>query len=143
MVFEHLMSMFLAFCFVDVIDVVYIDEKWFYLQEVKKNYYLGNDEPDPYRSTSNKRFIPKVMFLTKFSRNSWDTSQNRHFDGNIDNCTFIVMDTDQRNIKNGPSRAIFTNSIKSINKEVCKSFMINKVLPDISENGWATTVTFL
>ena len=135
--------MFLAFCFVDVMDVVHIDEKWFYLPEVKKNYYLGNDEPDQYRSTSTKRFISKVMFLTTFSRTSWEKRQNRYFDGNVDNCTFIVMGTDQRNIKNGPSCTIFTNPIKSINKEVCKSFIINKVLPEISENGWATNVTFL
>ena len=50
--------------FDDMMDVVHIDKKWFYLTEVKKKYYLGNNEPDPYRSVRNKSLISKVMLLT-------------------------------------------------------------------------------
>jgi hypothetical protein len=48
--------------FHDMLDVVHVDEKWFYMTKNDQRYYLGPDEPDPYRTTKSKRFSTKVMF---------------------------------------------------------------------------------
>ena len=126
-----------------MMDVLHIDEKWFYLTEVKKNYYLGNDDHDPYRSVRNKRFISKVMFLIAVAWPIWETRYNRQFDGKIGTWPFIVMGNAQKNSRNIPSVTIISNPINSINKEVCNRFMVDKVLPEIAENFRATTVEFL
>ena len=44
-------------------NVVYIDEKHFYLTRKKRTYYLAPDEVEPHRECQSKRFIPKIMFM--------------------------------------------------------------------------------
>lgn len=46
--------------FKEMYNVIHIDEKWFYRSRGSQNYYLANDEEDPYRSTQSKNFIEKV-----------------------------------------------------------------------------------
>lgn len=47
--------------FVDFQDYVHIDEKWFYVTQIKRSYYLLMDEEVPHRTTKSKRFITKVI----------------------------------------------------------------------------------
>lgn len=49
--------------FEDMMDVVHIDEKWFFLSKETERYYLLPGELEPYRTCKSKRFIPKIMFL--------------------------------------------------------------------------------
>jgi hypothetical protein len=74
--------------FHDMLDVIYVDEKWFYMTKNARRYYLGPDEPDPYRSTKSKRFSTKVMFLAAVARPRRDTGQKKHFDGKLGICQF-------------------------------------------------------
>ena len=72
---EDIMRIHVAFClnhidvvhqkFHDMMDVVHIDEKWFYLFEMEQKYYLGEGEWKPYYwRDKSKWFIMKVMFLS-------------------------------------------------------------------------------
>lgn len=44
-------------------NIVYIDEKWFYMTK-NKNYYLLDEEEEPTRTIQSSASIGKVMFLT-------------------------------------------------------------------------------
>jgi hypothetical protein len=45
-----------------MLEVVHIDEKWFFLKKEKTRYYLAPDEEPPHCTVQNKNFIIKVMF---------------------------------------------------------------------------------
>jgi hypothetical protein len=49
--------------FKDMVDKVHIDKKWFYITEVKRNYYVLENEAVPERQMKSKRFITKVLFM--------------------------------------------------------------------------------
>ena len=51
-----------------MMDVVHLDERWFYLTVNKRKYYLVNEEGYPYRTTKSKRFATKAMFLCAVAR---------------------------------------------------------------------------
>jgi transcriptional regulator with XRE-family HTH domain len=54
--------------FKDLFDIVFIDEKWFYLYQKSERYYLLPDEDEPHRSCKNKNYIPRIMFLCVVAR---------------------------------------------------------------------------
>ncbi|KAL6838300.1 hypothetical protein ACP4OV_031899 [Aristida adscensionis] len=45
--------------FRDFFDIVFIDEKWFYLTRKAERYYILPEEEEPYRTCKSKNFIPK------------------------------------------------------------------------------------
>lgn len=51
-----------------MLNVVHIDEKWFYNDVDRRTYYLLPDEEPPTRRCKSKRFIGKTMFLTAVAR---------------------------------------------------------------------------
>ena len=46
-----------------MMDVVHVDEKWFYMTQNTRRYYLAPNEDEPHRMTKSKRYSTKVMFL--------------------------------------------------------------------------------
>jgi hypothetical protein len=54
--------------FLPMHDVVYVDEKWFYLMTTMKHFYLADGENAPLQSCKSKRFIQTVMFLVAVGR---------------------------------------------------------------------------
>nr|ABD32506.1 probable transposase - soybean transposon mariner element Soymar1-related, putative [Medicago truncatula] len=60
-------------------NVVYIDEKWFYITKKSSNYYLLVDEDEPHRMCRNKNYIGKVMFLVVVARPRFDDDDNETF----------------------------------------------------------------
>ena len=69
--------------FNDMFDEIHIDKKWFYLKQVKHNYYIGNQEGGPYFPNERKKFIKNIMFLDSVESQCWDTMANCVFDGKI------------------------------------------------------------
>ncbi|CAA0841436.1 Unknown protein [Striga hermonthica] len=49
-------------------NIVYIDEKWFYMTKPSHRYYLTPAEAEPHRACKSKTFITKVMFMCVVSR---------------------------------------------------------------------------
>jgi len=56
--------------FVDMLERVDIDEKWFYMTEVATSYILVPGETPPHRTCNNKSRIEKVMCLLHHHRPS-------------------------------------------------------------------------
>jgi hypothetical protein len=69
--------------FVDMEDIVHLDEKWFNMTKNKRTYYLMPEEEEPVRTIQNKNYIGKVMFLVAVARPRYDDEGNLIFDGKI------------------------------------------------------------
>jgi hypothetical protein len=54
--------------FKELVDFVFIDEKWFYLSQKSERYYLLPEEDDPHRTCKYKNYIPRLMFLCVCTR---------------------------------------------------------------------------
>jgi hypothetical protein len=110
---------------------VHIDEKWFYMTQKTKKYYLLADEDDPYRTCKNKNYINKVMFLVALARPRFDEDNIETFSGKIGIFPFVQEVPAMRSSINRPADTLVTKPITSITNEVSRMFLINKVLPAI------------
>lgn len=119
--------------FHSMFDYVHIDEKWFYLTHVKRNYYLLPEESTPKRSCKSKRFITKVMFMAAVARPQYDAHRKRYFNGKIGVWPFITNEPARRNSKNRPRGTLETKAITSVTKDVIKEMIVSKVMPAIRE----------
>jgi hypothetical protein len=54
--------------FVNMMNDVHIDEKWFYITREKESYIIVEGESIPERKVKSKKFIAKIMFLAAFAR---------------------------------------------------------------------------
>lgn len=59
-------------------DRVFVDEKWFYLTQVKKRFYLTVNEDDIQRAVKSKHYIPKIMFIAAVGRPRYDAARARY-----------------------------------------------------------------
>ena len=114
-------------------DTVHIDEKWFYLTQIKKTLYLALDEEPPERNCKSKRFITKVKFMAATARPQWDPQKKRWFDGKIGTWPFVYKEAAKRNSKNRPKGTLETKAITSVTKEHVAEMMTSKIFPAIRE----------
>lgn len=84
--------------FEDFYDYIHIDEKWFYLTQLKRSYYLCLDEEAPHRTCKSKRYITKVMFLAAVARPRFDSNKNCTFNGKIGIWPFVFQQEAKRRI---------------------------------------------
>ena len=118
--------------FRDLFDIVFIDEKWFYLSKKSENYYLLPKEDEPHRTCKNKNYIPRIMFLCVCTRPRLRDGECI-FDGKIGCFPLVTYEPAQRgNERTGRVRGdLMVKPIASITRDVMRDFMINKVLPAI------------
>jgi len=64
-------------------NVVHMDEKWFYMTKKSANYYLLAYEDESYRTSNNKNYLAKVMFLVVVARPRFDDEGKETFSGKI------------------------------------------------------------
>ena len=114
-------------------NIVHIDEKWFYMTKKSSNYYMLPEEEEPSRTTQNKNFIGKVMFLVAVARPRFDSEGNETFSGKIGVFPLITQEPAKRNSINRPAGTLVTKPIVSVTKEVSRRFLIEHVLPAIKE----------
>jgi hypothetical protein len=105
------MSIYTEPIFKDLCDIVFLDEKWFYITKKTGRYYILPQEEEPYRTWKNKNFIPKVMFLCVIARPRMDSGENCTFDGKIGCFPFVTYEPAKRTSKN---RAAGTSEMKPI-----------------------------
>lgn len=117
--------------FISMHNIIHIDEKWFYMTKKSQNFYLLPDEDDPLRTCKSKNFIAKVMFLAAVARPRFDAQGNEVFSGKIGVFPFVTKEPAKRTSVNRAAGTLETKPITSINREVIKSFLIDKVLPAI------------
>ncbi|XP_058759685.1 uncharacterized protein LOC131633000 [Vicia villosa] len=116
-------------------NIVFIDEKWFYMMKKSTNYYLLPDEDEPHRTCKSKNFISKVMFLAAVARPRFDSEGNETFSGKIEIFPFVNEQPAKRSSANRVAGTLENKLIASVTREVNKMFLINHVLPAI-KNVW-------
>ena len=117
--------------FKGLFDFVVIDEKWFNITRRTERYYKTPGEEQPARTCKNKNFIPKIMFLCALARPRFDSHGNCTFDGKIGCFPFVTFEAAKRSSKNRRAGAIEMKPMESIKMDVCREFLIEKVLPAI------------
>ncbi|KAI5386953.1 hypothetical protein KIW84_073192 [Lathyrus oleraceus] len=114
-------------------NIIHIDEKWFYMTKKSENYYLLPEEDEPHRTCKSKNFIAKVMFLVALTRPRFDSQGNEIFSGKIGIFPFVTQEPAKRTSANRVAGTMETKAITSVNRDVIRSFLIEKVLPAIKE----------
>lgn len=67
--------------FIEMDNVIHIDEKWFNATKKTRNFYMLPEEEDPYRTVQNKNSIDKLMFLGAVGKPKKDDEGNLIFKG--------------------------------------------------------------
>ncbi|KAM0854678.1 hypothetical protein ACQ4PT_050274 [Festuca glaucescens] len=118
--------------FVDMEDIVHIDEKWFNMTKNNRTYYLMPEEEEPVRTIQNKNYIGKVMFLVAVARPRYDDDGNLTFDGKIGCWAMVTEEPAKRRSDNRPRGTMVKKNMK-VNRDRMREFMVNKVVPAIHE----------
>ncbi|KAL6504137.1 hypothetical protein OROGR_026060 [Orobanche gracilis] len=116
-----------------MLDVVHLDEKWFYMSKESQKYYLHPFEAETHRPCQSKLFIAKVMFLVAIARPRFDPLRNEEFSGKIGIFPFVFKEPTKRRSKNRQAGIFETKAMTSITKDVYRRCLIDKVLPAIRE----------
>ena len=69
--------------FLDMMDRIHVDEKWFFLSQQKGRYLLLPEEKSPKQCVKSKLHITKVMFLCGIARPRFNPSANSWWDGKL------------------------------------------------------------
>ena len=117
--------------FQDMMNIVHIDEKWFYMSQTTKRFYLAANEIEPHRTCKSKRFINKVMFLAAVARPRWDRSKNQWFNGKLGIFPLVFQEPAKRSSKNRVAGTMVTKPIESVNKDVIRKCLIEQVIPAV------------
>jgi AraC-like DNA-binding protein len=75
--------------FIEMDNIIHIDEKWFNATKKNRNFYMLPEEEDPYRTVQNKNAIDKLMFLGAIGKPKKDAEGNIIFNGKIGIWPFI------------------------------------------------------
>ncbi|CAL9228744.1 unnamed protein product, partial [Arabidopsis halleri] len=119
--------------FIDMYNIVHIDEKWFYMTKKTERYYLLPIEDDPHRTCQSKNFIGKVMFLAAMARPRFDDEGKEVFSGKIGIFPFVTMEPAKRRSKNREAGTLELKASTSVKREDIKACLIEKVIPAIHE----------
>ncbi|MCH87977.1 transposase [Trifolium medium] len=114
-------------------NTIHIDEKWFNLKVKSKKFYLLQDEEEPVRTCKSKNFIPKIMFLAAMARPRFDAQGNVLFDGKIGLFPLVTQEPARRSSVNRPAGTLEIKPIQSVNKDVIRTYLLEKILPAIKE----------
>ena len=75
--------------FIEMDNIILIDEKFFNLTSKYMKYYMLPEEEDPHMTVHNKNSIGKVMILAAVGRPMYDDAGNCIFDGKIGVWAFV------------------------------------------------------
>ncbi|XP_010472059.1 PREDICTED: uncharacterized protein LOC104751737 [Camelina sativa] len=117
--------------FVNMYNIVHIDEKWFYMTKKSENYYLLPAEDEPLRTCQSKNFIGKVMFLVAMARPRFDVAGIEVFSGKIGVFPFVTMQPTKRRSRNREAGVMEIKPITSVKREHIKMCLIEEVIPSI------------
>jgi hypothetical protein len=114
----------------DMMDIIHLDEKWFYISRDGERFLLSEDEPAPYRTVAHKSHIKKVMFLCAVARPRWDPVRNGWFDGKLGMWPVGSVEAAKRKSKNREKGApVWQN--KNMTQDVYRGLLENELIPAI------------
>ena len=115
--------------FVDMMNRVHVDEKWFHMMRDGNCYILTEEEPDPEHFCRHKSYIGKVMFLSAVARPRF-LPDGTHFDGKIGIWPFGRIKLAINNSCNRPAGTPEWESF-TCNSDVYRQYLISYALPAI------------
>ncbi|KAH9143121.1 hypothetical protein AeRB84_012861 [Aphanomyces euteiches] len=116
--------------FLDMMDIVHLDEKWFNADKTCRKVYLTKNEEAPKRSCKSTRFLPKVMFLGAVARPRFDEDGTCAFDGKLGLWPFVSQEPARRNSCNRRAGSMVTTLV-NVTAEVYREYFLKKVVPAI------------
>jgi hypothetical protein len=120
--------------FLDMMDRVHLDEKWFHMCQDGEGYYLCADEEPPERYVKHKGYIGKVMFLCAQARPRWDSHRNMQWDGKLGIWPIGNYTLAQRSSVNRPAGTTEWENVNMCN-DLYRDMLLNFVFPEIM-NKW-------
>ena len=122
--------------FLDMMDRIHVDEKWFFLSRQKQRYLLLPEE-NPKQCVKSKLHITKVMFLCAVAHPHFNPSVKSWWDGKLGIWPIGDWEPAKRASKNRPRGTLVWKN-KLVTKEVYCELLISKLLPVIVEK-WPWT----
>ncbi|XP_021776080.1 uncharacterized protein LOC110739907 [Chenopodium quinoa] len=117
--------------FVEMNNVIHMDEKWFYLNPDKRRFYLLPSEEDPYRPIQSTRFKLKATFMGLIGKPLYDTDGGLLHDGKYGIFPFTVKQLAKKSSKNRVAGTWETKAIQNVNREVIRDMLVANVIPAI------------
>ena len=118
--------------FLDMMDQIHVDEKWFFLSWQKKRYLLLPEEKNPKQCMKSKLHITKVMFLCAVVCPCFNPCANSWWDGKLGIWPIDNWEPAKRGSKIRPRGTLVWKN-KAVTKEVYHELLISKLLPAIVE----------
>lgn len=100
------------------------------------NYYFLADDDEPYRTSNNKNYLGKVMFLVAVAIPRFDDEGKETYSEKIGVFPLVQQVATKRSNVNRLSGTLETKLIASMIIEVTHWFYINKVLPDLLSDNF-------
>ena len=116
--------------FIDMMNEVHVDEKWFFITKNQETYIMSPDEDEPKRNIKHKGYVTKVMFLCAMARPRYDATKRQMWDGKVGLWPIGHFAPAQRSSVNRPSGTPIWNN-DTVDREMYRKFLINDVLPAI------------
>ncbi|XP_021749691.1 uncharacterized protein LOC110715416 [Chenopodium quinoa] len=117
--------------FVDMQQVVHIDEKWFYLNPETRRFYLLPNEANPYMCQQSKRFKVKGMFMAAIGKPIFDHQGAVLHDGKYGIFPFVYESTSKKKSKNREAGVVEIKATQNVNKEAIRAMLLNNAIPGI------------
>ena len=124
--------------FLDMMDRVHVDEKWFFLSRQRERYLLLPEEKNPKRCVKSKSHITKVMFLCAVACPRFNTSANSWWDGKLGIWPIGGWEPAQRASKNRPRGTLVWKN-KPVTKGVIESYSFLSCCQQLLKNGRGRT----
>ncbi|KAL4115494.1 hypothetical protein PRIC2_013655 [Phytophthora ramorum] len=111
----------------DMMDMVHVDHKYFFLTVVKRRFIILHDEPEPARKLKKKRHILKVMMLAAVARLRYNAAGECIFDGKLGTWAFVEHTLAQRTSRNQVAGTPLVKAITAT-KENYREVLLGKLL---------------
>jgi hypothetical protein len=112
----------------DLMDVVHLDEKWFYVSKDNEKFILADDEPEPSRTSAHKSHIKKVMFLCALARPRWNHTTKSWWDGKLGIWPIGTVDAaKKKSVNRDKGEPVWNN--KSVTQEVYRNLLEDELIP--------------
>ncbi|OQR82258.1 hypothetical protein ACHHYP_16321 [Achlya hypogyna] len=113
-----------------LVDTIFVDEKWFFIDLIRRRYILLPDEAVPAPTTRHKSHIVKFMFLSAVARPRRDVQRNQDFNGKLGIWPFVARTTAIRNSKvRKAGTPIVTPT--TVNRDAYRDMLVRKLVPAI------------
>ncbi|XP_021722427.1 uncharacterized protein LOC110689909 [Chenopodium quinoa] len=114
--------------FMDMQQVVHVDEKWFYLNPENRRFYLLPNEPNPYRAQQSKRFKIKGMFMAAIGKPVFSPNGEVLHDGKYGIWPFVYETTANKKSKNRDVGTVEIKATQNVNKEAIRAMLLTNVI---------------